>query len=207
MIDVVPVVPKQSSDGSFLAQVRTVTPTGNKIWFVLGVRRVAGAWKIGFLSLGWFKPKPPLQRIVRQGGYTLPVTKSVERRIRQVASSQVTYARTHDSLTQTLDYGAVVHKVPQVRLADDGVYGVPLESGGVLACYVFHQVNHFELPGGYLQQGNEHRQWGSYLAPGTYRSITMDNGTVECKTGSGRQGTTGNGILSDYARVLATNGT
>jgi hypothetical protein len=57
-----------------------------------------------------------------------------------------------------------------------------------------------------LQQGNEHRQWGPYLAPGTYRSITMDNGTLECETVSGRQGTAGTTYLHDYSRVLATTG-
>jgi hypothetical protein len=206
LVDVVPVVPKRSADGSFMAQVLTKNPRGENVWYVVGVRRVEDTWKIGFLSFGWYKADPPLQPIVRNGGYTLPVTESTERRIREVASSTVPYATTHNSLTSMTDYGAVVQTNPEVHLAKDGVYGLALQSGEVLSCFVFHTVERYEIPGGYLQQSAGRDQWGPFLAPGRYRSVTIDNGVAECETGSGREGAAGRAYLRYDRRVLAVTG-
>ena len=206
VVSVVPVVPKQSSDPSFIAQLRTANDHGDKVWYVIGVRREAAAWKIGFLSFGWYKTKPPLYSIVKHGGYTPPVDASVEQRIHEVASSTVSYATSHNSLTHTTNYGAMVRTTPQVRLADDGVYGLSLKNGDVLACYTFHQVDRYQIPNGYLQQDAGRDQFGPFLAPGTYRSITIDNGNAECETGSGRSGAIGHAFLSYDQRVLATTG-
>ena len=206
VIAVVPVVPQQSSDPSFIAQVRTANEHGDKVWYVIGVRRVAGTWKIGFLSVGWYKATPPLHSIVTEGGYTLPVDQSVEQRVREVASSTVPYAKSHNSLTSTTSYGAVVRTTPQVRLADDGVYGLRLKDGDVLACYTFHTVDRYQIPGGYLRQSDGRDQFGPFLAPGTYRSITIDNGNAECEVGSGHTGAIGHAYLSYDPRVLATTG-
>jgi hypothetical protein len=89
---------------------------------------------------------------------------------------------------------------PQLRPGPDGVYGIALRSGKVLACFTLHELDTYSLKGG-LAQGADREEWGPLLAPGAYRRVTTDAALPECTVGSGSAADAGQLVLR-YDRVV-----
>ena len=155
---VIPIVPKSSSDGTFMAEVQTInTATDDRPWYILGFRRVDGQWKIAFITLGGFKAEPPVQLPTTRG--LAPMTRATHAQTSRMATSAANYAATQGPANSTTSYGAAVHSQILVRPQSDGVFGAAIGPGLVLGCYTVHQVDTYSLASGISQDAGR-RNWG-----------------------------------------------
>ena len=153
-------------------------------WYVVPVARDAGRWKLAFVTFGTSATAPPLPELGSSGGYTPRITASMGARMTRLASYSASWSTSHDANVAHTDYGATVRIRSTIEGATDGVFGLSLSSGMVLSCFTLHELGTTTLAGGLLQ-GAAQRQWSQLLAPGTYRSITVDTATPQCMVGSG----------------------
>ncbi len=182
---ILPEIPRSSPHGTFFAQVRTTNlSSGDHPWYVLAVTRAAGTWKIAHVTLGGYKPRPPLSGLRVRAGAVAAVSARDQARMVHVAARETAWATAHARRTSHTSYGATVRARGVVRPAADGVYGLTLPGGKVLACFTLHELDTYSLAGG-LAQDESRQQWGAQLAPGAYRTITVDTAEPECAAGTG----------------------
>jgi hypothetical protein len=207
LLRVIPMIPRTPNGGSFIAQVRTANSTsGDHPWYVIAVERRGGAWRIAFVTFGGYRAAPPLEKLTPDVGYTPPVTAAAWRRITRLAHLAVRSAAAHaHHLVSHTDYGATVRARGAVRTGADGVYGLVLPAGKVLSCFTFHELDRYSLAGGLAQDGLR-QQWGALLAPGAYRSITVDAAQTECTVGTGANARAGAVWLRYDPLVVGTTG-
>jgi hypothetical protein len=202
---VLPLVPKESAQMSFFAQVHTTNnDTRERIWYLVAVERVDRAWKIATVALGNPRAELPSQSLTKTAGRTIPVNASAHRQITQLAATSIRFAMTHNQLTHVTDYGATV----RIRFAlapADGVYGLALHSGEVLSCFTLHSVYTYSHPAG-LRQDAARLSWGHQLEPGIYAKITTDAATPMCTMGKGTDGLVGVLRFEGDRRLLTVKG-
>lgn len=204
---VVPQIPK-SSQSVFFAQVHTTNPdTGERPWYLVAVERDgSGSWKLAHITFGGYKAAPPLRGLTNSDGYTRRVSAVSRARMIRLAENTIRFANTHNDLTQGTDYGATIHARYALQPERDGAYGLALTSGKVLICFAMHRIDTYSLQSGLLQ-GQARRQWGHLLAPGIYKSITVDNAEPMCVVGRGVVGKSVGVRQFKYdTRVIATTG-
>jgi hypothetical protein len=183
-LQVIPEVPRSSVQPVFFAEVRTTNDRSKQHpWYVVAVARDAGHWKLAFVTLGSYGGTP-LPELGGSGAPTPGVSAAMHARIARIAAYAATAATTRDGKVRHTDYGATVRTRAAVEAAKDGVYGLSLSSGTVLSCFTLHVLGTTTLAGG-LQQGAAQTQWSTLLAPGAYKSITVDAATPQCMVGSG----------------------
>ena len=205
--EVVPQVPQTSLQPVFFAQVRTTAvQTGTHPWYVVAVEREGGKWKFAFIVLGGNQSAPPLQKYTHSSGATPGMTSAVNTRIAQLVQNTLQYVTTHNELQFGTDYGASVQRSPELHASIDGVFGLALPSGDVLACYTLHTVDTYTMPGSVLQQGPTQSQWGHQLAPGNYASVTFDSAAPTCVSGTGIGDKAGYLRFNYDNRVVGTKG-
>jgi hypothetical protein len=185
IVAILPEIPRTSPGDTFFAQVRTTNLTsGDHPWYVLAVTRASGSWKIAHLTVGGYTPRPPLSRLHVAAGATAAVSARDVARMAQIAQREAAWADAHAHRTSHTSYGATVRARGVVRPGADGVFGLALPGGKVLACFTLHELDTYSLPGG-LAQNESRQQWGAQLAPGGYRTITVDTAEPECAAGTG----------------------
>jgi hypothetical protein len=186
IVAILPEIPRRSPGDTFLAQVRTTNVTsGDHPWYVLAITRTAGGWRVAHLTVGGYTPRPPLSRLHVAAGATAAVSARDVRRMVQIAQREAAWANAHAAhRTSHTSYGATVRARGVVRPGADGVFGLTLPGGKVLACFTLHELDTYSLPGG-LAQNESRQQWGAQLAPGGYRTITVDTAEPECAAGTG----------------------
>jgi hypothetical protein len=204
---VIPQIPKTSVQPVFFAEVHTTSArTGERAWYVVAVARDgAGVWKLVHINFGGYHAAPPLRSLTNSDGYTPEVSAAVRSRIRHLVEASMRYTTTHNVLTHHTDYGATIRSRYQLDPERDGIYGLALPSGKVLACLGFHRIDTYSLASG-LQQGPARTQWGHLLRPGIYTSIRVDNAAPVCAIGRGVGETTGAVRFKYDERVIATTG-
>jgi hypothetical protein len=207
IVAILPEIPRTSPADTFLAQVRTTnTTSGDHPWYVLAITRAAGTWKIAHLTLGGYKPQPPLAHLGIVAGTTAAVSGHDVARMVHIARREAWWGNTHAHRTSHTSYGATVRARGAVRPGADGAFGLTLPGGRVLACFTLHELDTYSLRGG-LAQGDLRRQWGPELAPGGYRTITTDTAEPECAAGAG-VGQAVPGLWLEYApQVVGVTGT
>jgi hypothetical protein len=185
IVAILPEIPRTSPAGTFFAQVRTTnTSVGDHPWYVLAITRAAGTWKIAHVTLGGYKPRPPLSGLGVAAGATAAVSAHDVARMVHVAQREAWWGNTHAHRTSHTNYGATVRARGVIRPGADGVFGLALPGGKVLACYTLHELDTYSLRGG-LAQDESRQQWGAQLAPGGYRTVTTDTAEPECAAGAG----------------------
>ena len=207
IVSILPEIPRTSPQHAFFAQVRTQNlSTGDHPWYVLAVVRSAGSWRIAYVTGGGYKPKPPLSGLGIAAGPTAAVTARDRARMVHIAKRETAWAGSHGAHVSHTDYGATVRARAGLRVAADGVFGLTLPGGSVLACYTLHELDTYTIPGG-LAQNDARQQWGPQLAPGGYRSIVVDSQQPYCAVGSGR-GSAAPPVWLDYLQQrVAVTGT
>jgi hypothetical protein len=186
IVSILPEIPRTSPQRAFFAQVRTQNlSTCDHPWYVLAIVRSAGSWRIAYVTGGGYKPKPPLSGLGIAVGPTAAVTAGDRARMVHIAEREIAWLGSHGKHVTHTDYGATVRANAGLRLAADGVFGLTLPGGRVLACYTLHELDRYTIPGG-LAQNDARQQWGPQLAPGGYRSIVVDSQEPYCAAGSGR---------------------
>jgi hypothetical protein len=203
----IPQIPRASSDGTFFAQVRTTNArTHEHLWYVLALKRgPSGGWKIWYVNLGGYKAAPPMRWLTDSNGYTRPVNATSRAQIAHLATAYVRFVMARGPLTGRTDYGAAIHRWVRVEPKNDGIYGLALASGDVLSCFTVHYFETYSLEAGLLQ-GVTQGQWGHHLAPGVYRSITIDTAAPMCLAGKGVGETVGVLRFNYEQRVVAIAG-
>ena len=207
IVAILPEIPRRSPEHAFFAQVRTQNlSSGDHPWYVLAIVRSAGSWRIAYVTGGGYKPKPPLSGLGIAAGPTAAVTARDRARMVHIAERETAWAGSHGAHVSHTDYGATVRARAGLRVAADGVFGLTLPGGRVLACYTLHELDTYTIPGG-LAQNDARQQWGPQLAPGGYRSIVVDSQQPYCAVGSGR-GSAAPPVWLDYLQQrVAVTGT
>src|SRR4029079_1560835 len=106
-------------------------------------------------------------------------------RMVHIAERETAWAGSHGKHVTHTDYGATVRARAGLHVSADGVFGLTLPGGRVLACYTLHALDTYTIPGG-LAQNDPRQQTRPPLAPGGYRSIVVDSQQPYCAVGSGR---------------------
>jgi hypothetical protein len=185
VVSVLPDVPQSSVQPVFFAQIRTTNPrTKQHPWYVVAVARDAGRWKLAFVTLGSYSTAPPIPGLGATAALTPPVTASLHARMTRMATYDAKLVSEQNATPTTNTYGGTVTTVAKIETAKDGVYGLALSSGTLLSCFTLHTLGTTTLAGG-LQQDTAQQQWGKTLAPGAYKSVTVDTATPQCMVGSG----------------------
>jgi hypothetical protein len=185
ILAILPEIPRSAPGDTFFAQVRTTnTTSGDHPWYVLAITRAAGSWKIAHVTLGGYKPRPPLSGLGVAAGATAAVSPHDAARMVHLAVRETAWANAHAHRTSRTNYGATVRARGVVRPGADGVFGLTLPGGRVLACFTLHELDTYSLRGG-LAQDDSRQQWGAQLAPGAYGTITVDTAEPECAAGTG----------------------
>ena len=185
IVAILPEIPRTSPRETFFAQVRTTnTSVGDHPWYVLAITRTAGGWKIAHITVGGYKPRPPLSGLGVAAATTAPVSAHDVARMVHIARREAWWGNTHAHRTSRMSYGATVRARGVVRPGADGVFGLALPGGKVLACFTLHELDTYSLRGG-LAQDESRQQWGAQLAPGAYRTVTTDTAAPECAAGTG----------------------
>ena len=157
IVAILPEIPRTSLAGTFFAQVRTTnTSVGDHPWYVLAITRAAGSWKVAHVTLGGYKPRPPLSGLGVAAGATAAVSAHDVARMVHVAQREAGWANAHAHRTSHTNYGATVRARGVVRPGADGVFGLTLPGGKVLACFTLHELDTYSLRGGLAQ--DESRQ-------------------------------------------------
>jgi hypothetical protein len=199
-------IPRKPSGGAFLAQVRTTNARdGLHAWYVIAITHADGKWRIGFVTFGWYKTPPPLARLAVADGYTAPITLGDRRDLARLAGRTIRTVAAHAARTSRMSYGATVHAQAAFRPAADGVYGLALPGGRLLACYTVHEVDTYSLRGGLLQSDAQN-QWGPFLTPGAYSTITADTEATQCVVGRATGHQAGELMLQYGPQLIATTG-
>ena len=207
IVSILPEIPRTSPQHAFFAQVRTQNlSTGDHPWYVLAVVRSAGSWRIAYVIGGGYKPKPPLSGLGVAAGRTAAVTARDRARMVHIAERETAWAGSHAKHLTHTDYGATVRARAGLRVSADGVFGLTLPGGRVLACYTLHELDTYTIPGG-LAQNDARQQWGPQLAPGGYRSIVVDSQEPYCAAGSGRGSVVPPNWLDYLQQRVAVTGT
>ena len=207
IVSILPEIPRTSPQHAFFAQVRTQNlSTGDHPWYVLAVVRSAGSWRIAYVTGGGYKPKPPLSGLGVAAGRTAAVTARDRARMVHIAERETAWAGSHAKRLTHTDYGATVRARAGLRVSADGVFGLTLPGGRVLACYTLHELDTYTIPGG-LAQNDARQQWGPQLAPGGYRSIVVDSQEPYCAAGSGRGSVVPPNWLDYLQQRVAVTGT
>ncbi|MGZ4201272.1 MAG: hypothetical protein ACXVRH_04345 [Thermoleophilaceae bacterium] len=207
IVTILPEIPRTSPAGTFFAQVRTTnTTSGDHPWYVLAITRAGGGWKIAHVTLGGYKARPPLSGLGVAAGATTAVSAHDAARMVHVAMREAAWANAHAHPTSHTNYGATVRARGVVRPAADGVFGLTLPGGKVLACFTLHELDTYSLRGG-LAQDDSRRQWGWQLAPGAYSTVTTDTGEPECAAGTGVGRTVPSLWLEYTPQLVAVTGT
>jgi hypothetical protein len=207
IISILPEIPRTSPQHAFFAQVRTQNlSTGDHPWYVLAIVRSAGSWRIAYVTGGGYKPKPPLSGLGVAAGRTAAVTARDRARMVHIAERETAWAGSHGKHVTHTDYGATVRARAGLHVSADGVFGLTLPGGRVLACYTLHELDTYTIPGG-LAQNDARQQWGPQLAPGGYRSIVVDSQEPYCAAGSGRGSTVPPYWLDYLQQRVAVTGT
>jgi hypothetical protein len=185
IVAILPEIPRTSPEDAFFAQVRTTNATsGDRPWYVLAITYAAGSWKVAYVTFGGYKPGPPLSALGVAAGTTPAVSAHDAARMVHIAQREARWGNSHAHRTSRTTYGATVRARAVVRPGADGVFGLTLPGGKVLACFTLHELDTYSLRGG-LAQDDSRRQWGAQLAPGAYRTITADTAEPECAAGTG----------------------
>ena len=181
---VVPIIPRTSVNGSFMAEVQTLnTTTGERPWYIIGVTRNGGSWKIGFITLGWYKKPPPLTLPKPQGGFMAPLTAATRERIRQLAATDVRIASRAGRTRRPATAPTSIRPWPSSRAkACSGSICATAVCSGATRCIEFDT---YSIAGGLRQDSGQHN-WGPKLAPGVYGKIITDTAHSVCD--SGKQG-------------------
>jgi hypothetical protein len=207
IVSILPEIPRTSPQHAFFAQVRTQNlSTGDHPWYVLAIVRSAGSWRIAYVTGGGYKPKPPLSGLGVAAGRTAAVTARDRARMVHIAERETAWAGSHGKHVTHTDYGATVRARAGLHVSADGVFGLTLPGGRVLACYTLHELDTYTIPGG-LAQNDARQQWGPQLAPGGYRSIVVDSQEPYCAAGSGRGSTVPPYWLDYLQQRVAVTGT
>ena len=207
IVAILPEIPRTSPAGTFFAQVRTTnTSVGDHPWYVLAITRAAGTWKIAHVTLGGYKPRSPLSGLGVAGVTTATVSAHDVARMVHIAQREAWWGNTHAHRTSRMSYGATVRARGVVRPGSDGVFGLTLPGGRVLACFTLHELDTYSLRGG-LAQDDSRRQWGWQLAPGGYRTVTTDTAAPECAAGTGVGPTVPHLWLQYTPQVVGVTGT
>jgi hypothetical protein len=207
IVSILPEIPRTSPQHAFFAQVRTQNlSTGDHPWYVLAIVRSAGSWRIAYVTGGGYKPKPPLSGLGVAAGRTAAVTARDRARMVHIAERETAWAGSHGKHVTHTDYGATVRARAGLHVSADGVFGLTLPGGRVLACYTLHELDTYTIPGG-LAQNDARQQWGPQLAPGGYRSIVVDSQEPYCAAGSGRGSTVPPYWLDYLQQRIAVTGT
>jgi hypothetical protein len=185
IVAILPEIPRTSPGDAFFAQVRTTNVTsGDHPWYVIAIIHVGGTWKIAYVTLGGYKPRPPLSGLGVAAGTTPLVSAHDAARMVHIAQREAWWGNAHAHRTSRTSYGATVRARGVVRPGADGVFGLNLPGGRVLSCFTLHELDTYSLRGG-LAQDEARQQWGAQLAPGAYRTITADTAAPECAAGTG----------------------
>ncbi len=207
IVSILPEIPRTSPDHAFFAQVRTANlSSGDHPWYVLAIVRSARSWRIAYVTAGGYKPKPPLSGLGIAAGQTAAVTARDRARMVHIAERETAWAGSHGKHVTHTDYGATVRARAGLRVGADGVFGLALSGGGVLACYTLHELDTYTIPGG-LAQNDARQQWGPQLAPGGYRSIVVDSEEPYCAAGTGRGSAVPHTWLDYLQQRVAVTGT
>jgi hypothetical protein len=203
-IDIIPVIP-HGSRRFFFAEVRTTNSSdGRHPWYVIAVTANHNqAWRIAYLTFGAYAKQPPLHRLLGNHQTTAPITAADTRRMTRLAELSARYSNHDGRHHERTSYGATIKVHTVVRPARDGVFGLPLASGKVFSCYTLHDIGIYTLASG-LQQNEARQQWGAFLAPGIYRTITIDGARTECAIGTGQNA---GGVWLHYdSQIINTTG-
>jgi hypothetical protein len=185
IVAILPEIPRTSPADTFFAQVHTTnTTSGDHPWYVVAITHAGGSWKIAYVTFGGYKPRPPLSGLGVAAGTTAAVSAPDVARMVHIALRETAWGKAHAHRTSRTNYGATVRARGAVRPGADGVYGLTLPGGNVLACFTLHELDTYSLRGG-LAQDDSRRQWGAQLAPGGYGTITVDTAEPECAAGTG----------------------
>jgi hypothetical protein len=185
IVAILPAIPRTSPADTFFAQVRTTnTTSGDHPWYVVAITHAGGSWKIAYVTFGGYKPRPPLSGLGVAAGTTAAVSAHDAARMVHIALRETAWGNAHAHRTSRTNYGATVRARGAVRPGADGVYGLTLPGGKVLACFTLHELDTYSLRGG-LAQDDSRQQWGAQLAPGAYGTITADTAEPECAAGTG----------------------
>jgi hypothetical protein len=206
LVRVVPLIARGART-SFIAQVQTTNNVdGSHPWYVIGLTADAtGAWRIGLVTFGWYKPAPPMHALTTADGYTPAVLSRDTLRFVRLAQLGIRYQGGHNSGTSQMSYGATVTSHDLLRPAD-GIYGLRLASGKEFVCFTVHQIDTYSMATG-LAQNDARQQWGALLAPGAYRAIRVDNAESICDVGSRAGANPGSVWLQYQPQVVGTTGT
>jgi hypothetical protein len=205
-IEVIPLVPKHSVQPAFFAEIRTTDDqTKQHPWFVVALAPEGGRWKITFVTFATNAAAPPLPELGTAGGYTAAISAATHVRLTRMARFAASSAAAHEAKPTHTKYGATVVRHPTIEPTNDGVYGVSLGAGKLLSCFTLHDLATSTLSIG-LAQGPEQVQWGPTLAPGTYRSVTVDTATPQCMVGTGSGSAPGTLRMQDDATQLTATG-
>src|SRR5262249_38497700 len=117
---------------------------------------------------------PPLAPLVSAHGSVPGVTAADEKRIAHEAVATMPRPS-----VQRSKEGVVAHTHGVVR-QEEGVYGLVLDSGGVVSCYTLHSIGVLTAPGKILVQRPPKWSWGRQLARGDYKSVTVDKAVAQC---------------------------
>jgi hypothetical protein len=183
-IAVIVQVPRRSVKPVFFAQVRTTNAVRKHPWYVIAVERAAGTWRIALVVFGGYGAAPPLRGLTRSNAKTLPVKARSYARIRRLADASLAYRTAHAKRRNRTSYGATVRIRSEMQRAKDGIYGLALPGGKVISCFTMHSIKTYSLPRG-LAQNARRKQWGHGLAPGSYKTITVDRAVPMCTVGKG----------------------
>jgi len=149
IVSILPEIPRTSPQHAFFAQVRTQNlSTGDHPWYVLAIVRSAGSWRIAYVTGGGYKPKPPLSGLGIAAGPTAAVTARDRARMVHIAERETAWAGSHGKHVTHTDYGATVRARAGLHVSADGVFGLTLPGGRVLACYTLHELDTYTIPGG-----------------------------------------------------------
>lgn len=207
IVSILPEIPRTSPDRAFFAQVRTANlSSGDHPWYVLAIVRSAGSWRIAYVTAGGYKPAAPLSGLGIAAGQTAAVTARDRARMVHIAERETAWAGSHGKHVTHTDYGATVRARAGLRVGADGVFGLALSGGRVLACYTLHELDTYTIPGG-LAQNDARQQWGPQLAPGGYRSIVVDSEEPYCAAGTGRGSAVPHTWLDYLQQRVAVTGT
>jgi hypothetical protein len=186
--------PPSSVQPVFFAELKTHNATnGTYPWYLVAVAKHAGDWRIVFLTLGSYGHRPAMPLAAESA-----VTTATHRRMSQLAQLEARAASSLGAKPTTSSWGGISTFRAKVDEAKDGVYGVAFRSGQVLSCYTLHVLETTRpATGRTLVQTTSRQQWGQTIAPGEYRSVTVDSGLPECVLGTGA-GTNAGKVMFQY---------
>jgi hypothetical protein len=205
LVSVRAVIPASSVQPSFMAEIKTRnTSTGTNPWYLVAVARQAGTWKFAFVTFATENGSPPLPELGDTTA-TPALDATAHARMTRMAVWQAHATSLLYPKPEVDIYGGLVRKRARVQTTLDGVYGLVLPSGEYLSCFTLHLLDTSTRKGG-LQQDAGQDQYGPALAPGAYRSVTVDSAVPQCMVGTGTGAVPGMLRLQYDTRIVNTTG-